>query len=65
MPYRSEPEESEDAPNVLAAVSGLLSEAADLLAESHAPTEEEDEAEREILHHISKAGMILAREQKR
>ncbi len=47
--------EQTETPDVLAAVNGLLSRAADLLMESHAPTEEGYEAEREILQHIARA----------
>lgn len=57
--------EQTEAPDVLTAVNGLLSRAANLLTESHAPTEEGYEAEREILQHIARAGKTLTREQQR
>lgn len=59
------PEESNETPDVLTAVNGLLSEAADLLTEPHAPTEEGYEVEREILQHIARAGKTVASEQQR
>lgn len=52
-------------PDVLLAVNRLLSEAADLLSESHSPTAAEEEAELLARGFITKAGQVVVRERAR
>lgn len=65
MSEQSKVPRSNEATGVLTSVNRLLSEAADLLTESHAPTAEGFEAEREVLQHITRAGKVLMRERQR
>lgn len=51
--------EQDQAPDVLTAVNRLLSRAADLLSESHPPTEEQDQAERAAANLIARAGRVV------